>query len=234
MWQILPHRQTVHNGGMTTRDPSADAGPEEQGDDAPLGLRERRRRATRRDVADAALDLFERHGVHGTTVDDIAQAAGISPRTFFRYAATKEHAVLQDDEEFEPLLRRVREGVAAGQPPAAAIEAAWLHVLDDFDSAPAAQHARALRVRRLIFAEPSVLALALATEAERVDALAAVVMAAPGVGELQARTAVTAVGTVVRLAFDEWARHAALGEDASVRALYDEIRRGFVASLSAP
>lgn len=200
----------------------------------PEGLRERRRRATRKDLADAALALFERDGVHGTTVDDIAEAAGISPRTFFRYAATKEHAVFQDDEAFEPLLEHVREALAAQRPAALAIEAAWGHLIDDFDASPPEVHERALRVRRLIFAEPSLLALALARDAERVDELVGVLTSMPGFTELQARTLITAIGTAARLAFDEWARHASLGERASVRALYDEIRHGFVACLSSP
>lgn len=220
------NEEAVQNGLVSTRAAADDDG-------ALGGLRERRRRATRKDLADAALDLFERHGVHGTTVDDIAEAAGVSPRTFFRYAATKEHAVFQDDEAFGPLLRRVREGVASQQPAALAIEAAWERLIDDFDAAPPEVHEHALRLRRLIFAEPSLLALALARDAERVDDLVDMLTSEPALTELQARTLITAVGTTVRLAFDEWARHASLGEHASVRALYDEIRRGFVACLSS-
>jgi AcrR family transcriptional regulator len=41
-------------------------------------------------VIDAALELFELNGYDETTTVDIAEAAGVSPRTFFRYFPTKE------------------------------------------------------------------------------------------------------------------------------------------------
>lgn len=60
----------------------------------PSGLRERRRQETRLDIADAATRLVAEHGMDGTTVEMIAELAGISPRTFFNYFATKAEAVL--------------------------------------------------------------------------------------------------------------------------------------------
>lgn len=58
------------------------------------GLRERRRQETRLDIADAATRLVAEHGMDRTTVEMIAEQAGISPRTFFNYFATKAEAVL--------------------------------------------------------------------------------------------------------------------------------------------
>ena len=52
------------------------------------GLRDRRRRETALEICTAALDLFEEKGVAGTTVDEIAARAGVSPRTFFRLAGS--------------------------------------------------------------------------------------------------------------------------------------------------
>ena len=58
------------------------------------GLRERARRAVQTELAEAALELFLAQGYEATTVDQIAEAAGISKRTFFRYFATKEDVVI--------------------------------------------------------------------------------------------------------------------------------------------
>lgn len=195
--------------------------------DAPLGLRERRRRETARDVSDAAIELFERKGVHGTTVDDIAQAAGISQRTFFRYYATKEHALFVEDEGFDTVMRESLQAIRGGAPIVAALESGWMRLFDEFDRRPA-DRARALRVRRLIHAEPSLLALALAKDAEHEDRLtdAAVDAAGADADVLMARALIAAVGTATRLAFDEWARRAEMGTPARVREIYAEVRRG--------
>ncbi|MFI9831648.1 TetR/AcrR family transcriptional regulator [Streptomyces sp. NPDC051913] len=45
------------------------------------------------DIARAAAGLFVQRGLRATRAEDIAQAAGIAPRTFYRYFATKEEAV---------------------------------------------------------------------------------------------------------------------------------------------
>ncbi|MCW2522113.1 MAG: transcriptional regulator, TetR family [Frankiales bacterium] len=62
------------------------------------GLRERTRRAVQAEVAAVAMDLFARNGFEHTTVDQIVAAAGMSPRSFFRYFASKEDVVLGAEE----------------------------------------------------------------------------------------------------------------------------------------
>ncbi|MFJ3672197.1 TetR/AcrR family transcriptional regulator [Streptomyces sp. NPDC090106] len=59
----------------------------------PVSLTERRKAETRMEIARAAAGLFARRGLRATRAEDIAQAAGVAPRTFYRYFATKEEAV---------------------------------------------------------------------------------------------------------------------------------------------
>jgi AcrR family transcriptional regulator len=83
----------------------------------PRDLRRRARDAVRAEIAETAFQLFTQRGFDQTTVDDIAAAAGLSRRSFFRYFASKEDAVLG-------MLNAVGDAIAAelaarpaGEPP---------------------------------------------------------------------------------------------------------------------
>jgi AcrR family transcriptional regulator len=88
----------------------------------PVGLRERKKARTRASIREHALRLFREQGYHATTVEQIAEAAEVSPSTFFRYFPTKEDVVLQDD--FDILGTEAFEGQPADVSPIAAFRAA--------------------------------------------------------------------------------------------------------------
>ena len=75
------------------------------------GLRERKKAQTREAIRDHALRLFEHNGFDTTTVQEIADAAGVSHMTFFRHFPTKESVVAQDD--YDPMLTEL----IAARPP---------------------------------------------------------------------------------------------------------------------
>src|SRR5262247_1784635 len=71
------------------------------GETSSYDLRERKRTRTRLMIQTEALRLFVEKGYAETTVEEIADAAAISPRTFFRYFPAKEDVVMWD--EYDPL-----------------------------------------------------------------------------------------------------------------------------------
>jgi AcrR family transcriptional regulator len=68
-------------------------------------LRERKKAATRRQLMAVALRLFETQGFENTTVEEIAAAADVAPRTFFRYFPTKVDVLFADHPDQVALLR---------------------------------------------------------------------------------------------------------------------------------
>ncbi len=97
--------------------PPSDTGP-------PASLRERKKLATRRLLRRAALVLVAERGLANVTVEDIAEAAEVSPRTFFNYFPSKEAVLFGGDPGRAAELRtRIETGVP-GQPALDALRAA--------------------------------------------------------------------------------------------------------------
>jgi AcrR family transcriptional regulator len=91
---------------------------------ADLGKREAHKLATRRAIQLAADALFDERGYERTTVRDVADAAGVTERTFFRYFASKEALLAKDIERWLPILGEAIRRRPATEPPLDAVERA--------------------------------------------------------------------------------------------------------------
>jgi len=78
------------------------------------GLRERKKMKTRIAIRDATYRLIEEQGYDATTIEQIAEAAEVSPSTVFRYFPTKEDIVLTD--EYDPVLEEELRARPADEP----------------------------------------------------------------------------------------------------------------------
>ena len=94
------------------------------------GLSERKKHQTRIALKQAALDLFEQRGFDEVTVEEIAEAAMVSPRTFFRYFETKAEVVFAYSPE---LIGRVEEEIATGAPVLESVRRGFLDGADFVD-----------------------------------------------------------------------------------------------------
>jgi len=142
-----------------------------------LGLRARKKIERRRCIERAALDLFEVNGFESVTIDHIAAAADIAPRTFFYYFPTKEDVVLAD---YAGRLERIV-GELARRPhdegPWAALLASFLVVAADYET----ERDDLIRRFTITAANPSVYARSLALQAGWEDALAEVLAERSGI-----------------------------------------------------
>ncbi|MFD9488781.1 TetR/AcrR family transcriptional regulator [Streptomyces sp. NPDC059991] len=89
-----------------------------------LGLRERKKLKTRVAIRRATYRLITEQGYDATTVEQIAEAAEVSPSTVFRYFPTKEDIVLTD--EYDPIMVGELRARPADEPPLESLR----HVID--------------------------------------------------------------------------------------------------------
>jgi AcrR family transcriptional regulator len=131
------------------------------------GLRERKKAKTRAAIQTHALRLFAEQGYEATTIEQIAEAAEISPSTFFRYFPTKEDVVVEDD--YDPLILAAFESAGTVEHPLTMLRAAVREVLAVID---AEEERKILERTRLIFAVPALRARSLQNMLSTIDLLA--------------------------------------------------------------
>jgi AcrR family transcriptional regulator len=197
------------------------------------GLRERKRRETRAALSLAAIRLCVQRGWEDVTVDDIAAAANVSPRTFRNYFSTKAEAVaaghlermlritdaLRARPAGEPLWTAITNSVAAEfEPPARRSEA----LLDAN---------RWLERIRFILTEPAIHGEVLKASAAAQVELAEVIAGRVGarrVKDLYPQVAAAVVTAVVGTVLDRWLRDGPSGSIVPLlRKAFELVATGF-------
>jgi AcrR family transcriptional regulator len=175
--------------------------PEQRRGARSFDLRERKRTRTRLMIQTEALRLFSEKGYAQTTVEEIADAAAISPRTFFRYFPSKEDVVIWD--EYDPLVDDLLASRPADEP---LVETFHAVIRETLGGLHRRDPERLLARIRLSVTVPEVGARFLEEQTHGVEQLAPLLAAKRGaaVDELASRVIGSALLGAVTVALDLW------------------------------
>ncbi|MCM1938190.1 TetR/AcrR family transcriptional regulator [Streptomyces sp. G3] len=211
------------------------------------GLRERKKRATRAALAEAAVRLAAEHGAEKVTVEAISAAAGVSVRTFFNYFDSRDDAFVVVDADAGARMRRAVLDAPAELSPLEALREAMAAELAEAEQ----QHELWRLHAKVLHASPHLLARGvgahMAAEADLADAIAERLRGAggtsgPGSGAgpgsvtgagsgLYPRLLAAVAGAAVRTSMDHWSAHQ---EEAAFIDVFHEVFTLLAAGLPAP
>jgi AcrR family transcriptional regulator len=167
------------------------------------GLRERHRKRTAADLEEAALELFCAKGFDAVTIDDIAAAADVSRRTFFRYYASKEDVVLSDHPKRLDELRAALDRRPSGEPALTALREAVLSLAGTYED----ERELMLRRFRLVTETPALEARSLCLQRNWEASVAAMLGERMGVDpakDLRPGTVAATTMAAMRVATANW------------------------------
>lgn len=183
------------------------------------GLRARNKARTRDDIVQAALGLFEWKGFDATTCEDIAAAADVSVRTFFRYFETKLDLLAPGSDDEGP---RAAIAELLDRPPTEAPVDALRHALAHPVAVVEDRRELVVRQYRVITTTPSLESLRLQQfskfEAPAAEALGA--RLGRSADELGVALLAAATGAALRLSIESWVTAGA--EPGTLRGIVDE------------
>lgn len=193
---------------------------------AAISLRERKKAATRDQLMKVALRLFERQGFDNTTVEEIAAAAEVAPRTFFRYFPTKVDVLFADHPEHIALLRQM---LATRAPDESIIDAVRRATLERISKVVADPWLNLTR-SRLVASVPAAHAHSRYLDSEYEDVIAKAVAAdrqSDPATDLEARVIARATWSAVCAARDTWLESDAQRDPPTlVNQAFDLLERG--------
>jgi AcrR family transcriptional regulator len=180
------------------------------------GLRERKKLHVRTSIQREALRLFTEHGFEETTVEQIAEAAGISTATFYRYFTSKEDSVVTD--EYDPIFVQSFMERPADEPLVDAVRALMTGVVVHY----IARDRDLLVARHALKRKTASLAAAFFEEQDRSQEMFAALIArhvrrAPD--DLDVRVACGALSGALHEAMGAWFSHGAKGGEKRLREL---------------
>jgi len=194
-------------------------------------LQARKQDVVRNAIWDAAIDMFAERGFEETTIDEIARAAGVSTRTFFRYFASKADLMGQGMITYRTLL-----GDAVRQAPSALSPLQVLRHTVQKIAADAAGQPRTRQIVDIASASPAAREAQLARRAEVENALAdafAVRTRAASDDAVGSRLLAALTLAVIDVTFRVWSKSG----ESDIVAITDDVLAtltGLVADLPAP
>ncbi|MGW1091830.1 TetR/AcrR family transcriptional regulator [Streptomyces sp. NPDC002596] len=174
-----------------------------------LGLRERKKLKTRIAIRSATYRLIAEQGYDATTIEQIAEAAEVSPSTVFRYFATKEDIVLTD--EYDPLMEAELRNRPADEPPLESLRFIMTEALTAF---LATEEEELRRRTRLMVEVPAIRARMSETMSDTANILAQVLADRRGrsADDLEVRVFIAAVLGALREVTLYWGEHDQKGD----------------------
>lgn len=179
-------------------------GPVHPDPPAQLGLRERKKRAARRAMSEAALKLATEKGVEQVRIEDITNAVGVSPRTFNNYFSSKEEAICSFIVERQ---ERVREALRERPPGESLWEAVSAATLEAYAQSGSQPDREAVKRTRALLGNPSIHGEFLKAHGQVEKVLAEAIMERSGAGPenaLYAKLMAGMVESAMRTALFDW------------------------------
>jgi AcrR family transcriptional regulator len=197
-------------------------------------LRSRKKHRTRIALAVAALRLFEERGFDETTIDDIAAAADVAPRTFHRYFGSKEDVFLVDPERKLEIIRTE----LGNRPTSEALLAGIRRTLRAIATDYAADEVFVRLQYRVGLREPKLVAHGYVYQVRWEDAIAEAVAADLGVdatADVRARVTAHVTVSAARSAVSAWLAQPAETDAATVMdATFDLVEPALAVLLAGP